>query len=67
MFRVTAGLASEAAPLGGWEGPAIKPRGHSLGHYRSACSLMYASTGDLHFKGYCTSSLWRSAGTFATA
>ncbi len=46
MFRVTAGLSSNARPLGGWESPGVEVRGHSLGHYLSACALMYASTGD---------------------
>lgn len=46
MFRVTAGLSSNAKPLGGWEAPGVELRGHTLGHYLSACSLMYASTGD---------------------
>ncbi len=49
-FRVTAGLSSEAEPYGGWESPTGELRGHSLGHYLSACSLMYASTGDEGFK-----------------
>jgi DUF1680 family protein len=46
MFRVTAGLASKAKPLGGWEAPGVELRGHSLGHYLSACALMYAATDD---------------------
>jgi DUF1680 family protein len=46
MFRVTAGLASNAKPLGGWEAPGVELRGHTLGHYLSACSLMFAATGD---------------------
>lgn len=45
-FRRNAGLPSSAEPLGGWEDPACELRGHSLGHYLSACSLMAASTGD---------------------
>ncbi len=49
-FRVTAGLSSDAEPYGGWEMPTGELRGHSLGHYLSACSLMYASTGDEAFK-----------------
>jgi len=49
-FRVTAGLPSSAAPLGGWEDPKGELRGHSVGHYLSACALMYASTGDSRFK-----------------
>lgn len=47
MFRLTAGLQSTAAPLGGWEKPDCELRGHfSGGHYLSASALMYASTGD---------------------
>ncbi|HEY2975557.1 MAG TPA: beta-L-arabinofuranosidase domain-containing protein [Pyrinomonadaceae bacterium] len=49
-FRVNAGLPSTAKPLGGWEAPNIEIRGHFVGHYLSACSLMYASTGDEQFK-----------------
>jgi hypothetical protein len=45
-FQVTAGLPSQAQPLGGWEAPACELRGHFVGHYLSACALMYASTGD---------------------
>ncbi len=50
MFKVTAGLPSDAQPYGGWEAPEVELRGHSLGHYLSALSLMYASTGDRIFK-----------------
>ncbi len=50
MFRLTAGLPSSAKPYGGWEGPKVELRGHSLGHYLSACALMYASTGDERLK-----------------
>ncbi len=46
MFRVTAGLPSSAAPLGGWEAPANELRGHFTGHYLSACALLAAQTGD---------------------
>lgn len=49
-FRLTAGLLSSAKPLGGWEAPDVELRGHSLGHFLSACSLMYSSTGDERFK-----------------
>jgi DUF1680 family protein len=46
-FRVTAGLPSNAQPLGGWESPHCEIRGHFAGgHYLSACALLYASTGD---------------------
>src|SRR5581483_5381825 len=49
-FRVNADLPSTAKPLGGWEAPEVELRGHSLGHFLSACALMYASTGDARFK-----------------
>jgi DUF1680 family protein len=45
-FRLTAGLPSKAQQLGGWERPDIELRGHFMGHYLSACGLMYSSTGD---------------------
>ena len=46
-FRVNAGIASSAQPLGGWEAPDCELRGHYAGgHYLSACALMYASSGD---------------------
>jgi uncharacterized protein len=45
-FRVNAGLPSTAQPLGGWEEPKCELRGHFVGHFLSACSLMYAATGD---------------------
>ncbi len=50
MFRVNAGLPSSAKPLGGWEAPDVELRGHSLGHFLTACALMYSSTGDERFK-----------------
>jgi hypothetical protein len=46
MFRINAGLPSTAQPYGGWEAPDCEVRGHSMGHYLSACALMYAATGD---------------------
>lgn len=49
-FRVNAGLPSTAQPLGGWEAPTCELRGHFVGHYLSACSLMYRSTGDPQWK-----------------
>jgi DUF1680 family protein len=49
-FRINVGLPTSAKPLGGWEAPDVEVRGHSLGHYLSACSLMFASTGDARFK-----------------
>ncbi len=50
VFRINANLPTEARPYGGWEAPNVELRGHSVGHYLSACSLMYASTGDDRFK-----------------
>lgn len=50
MFRVTAGLPSTAKPLGGWESPQCWVRGHSMGHYLTACALMVAATGDPRLK-----------------
>ncbi len=49
-FRVNAGLPSPAKPLGGWEEPKCELRGHFVGHYLSACALMYAGTGDEKIK-----------------
>src|SRR5579884_3492121 len=49
-FRVNAGLPSSAEPLGGWEKPDCELRGHFVGHFLSACALMYASTGDNEIK-----------------
>ncbi len=49
-FRVNAGLPSSAEPLGGWEKPDGELRGHFVGHYLSACALMYSSTGDPEIK-----------------
>jgi hypothetical protein len=49
-FRVNANLPTQARPYGGWEAPTGELRGHAVGHYLSACSLMYASTGDARFK-----------------
>jgi DUF1680 family protein len=49
-FRITAGLPSSAEPLGGWEAPVNELRGHFIGHYLSACALMWAQTGDEQVK-----------------
>lgn len=49
-FRLNAGLPAPGAPLGGWEAPACEVRGHFIGHYLSACALMYASAGDESLK-----------------
>jgi uncharacterized protein len=50
VFRVNAGIASTAQPLGGWEKPDCELRGHFVGHYLSACALGYASSGDKELK-----------------
>jgi len=47
-FHEYAGLPSKGALYGGWEKETIS--GHTLGHYLSACAMMYASTGDKRFK-----------------
>ncbi|MHC4084279.1 MAG: beta-L-arabinofuranosidase domain-containing protein [Planctomycetota bacterium] len=49
-FRLNAGLPSSAKPLGGWEEPKGELRGHSIGHYMTACAMMYASTGEEQLK-----------------
>jgi DUF1680 family protein len=43
-FRVNAGLQPKGERYGGWEKESLAE--HSLGHYLSAVSLMYAATGD---------------------
>jgi DUF1680 family protein len=47
-FRVHAKLKPKAEAYGGWEADTIA--GHSLGHYLTACALMYAQTGDAECK-----------------
>jgi len=47
-FRKEAGLKPKAESYGGWESMTIA--GHSLGHYLSACALMFAATGDARFR-----------------
>ena len=42
-FREQSGLAAKAEVYGGWESDTIA--GHTLGHYLSALSLMYAGSG----------------------
>src|SRR5262245_40923813 len=53
-FRVNAGLEPKALVYGGWESEepwiGIRCHGHMLGHYLTAASLMYASTGDERLK-----------------
>ncbi|MGA2230103.1 MAG: beta-L-arabinofuranosidase domain-containing protein, partial [Tepidisphaeraceae bacterium] len=56
-FRVNAGLDPKAPIYAGWESVAtwanIRCHGHTLGHYLTACSMMYASTGNEQFKQRC--------------
>ncbi len=47
-YRKDAGLKPKGESYGGWEKEGIA--GHTLGHYLSACSMMYASTDDKRFK-----------------
>jgi DUF1680 family protein len=47
-FRKTAGLETPGEPMGGWEKTEL--RGHTMGHYLSACALMYAGTSDEKLK-----------------
>lgn len=49
-FRVNAKLPSSAEPLYNRESPTNGWRGHYVGHFLSACSQMYASTGDIRLK-----------------
>jgi DUF1680 family protein len=49
-FRLNAGLPTTAKPYGGWEAPTVELRGHSIGHYLSACALLYEATGDERLK-----------------
>ncbi|KIC96504.1 glycoside hydrolase family 127 protein [Flavihumibacter solisilvae] len=47
-FYVNAGLPVKSEVYGGWETEGLS--GHTLGHYLSAISMMYASTGDEEYK-----------------
>lgn len=47
-FRQFAGLEPKGERYGGWEAMGIA--GHSLGHYQSALSLMFAQSGDVRFR-----------------
>ena len=53
-FRVNAGLPPKAPVYGGWESQEpwidIRCHGHTLGHFLSACSMMFASTGETAFR-----------------
>lgn len=41
-FRLNAGLTPKGEIYGGWESLGVS--GHTLGHYLSACAMMYASS-----------------------
>jgi len=47
-FRKEAGLKLKGEVYGGWEAQGVA--GHSLGHYLTACAMMYAATGDARFR-----------------
>ena len=47
-FRETAGLPTPGEPMGGWEKTEV--RGHTMGHFLSACAQMYAATADATLK-----------------
>jgi DUF1680 family protein len=49
-FRLNAGLPSTAKPYGGWMTPGRVSCAEFVGHYLSACAMMYASTGDERLK-----------------
>jgi len=46
-FREYAGLKPKGKIYGGWESRGVS--GHILGHYLSACAMMYAASGDQRF------------------
>lgn len=47
-FYVNAGLPTQGDVYGGWESEGLS--GHTLGHYLSACAMMYAASHDIGFK-----------------
>jgi hypothetical protein len=47
-FYLNAGLPTKGKVYGGWESDGLS--GHTLGHYLSACAMMYASTYDERFR-----------------
>jgi Beta-L-arabinofuranosidase, GH127 catalytic domain len=53
-FRVNSGVKPKAPVYGGWESVEpwvdIRCHGHTLGHYLSACAMMFAASGDVKFK-----------------
>ena len=46
-FRINAGLEPKVEHYKGWEDESLA--GHSLGHYLSACNIMYQTTGNEEF------------------
>jgi DUF1680 family protein len=46
VFRLNAGIPSDAKPYGGWMAPNAMSRGEFVGHYLSACARMYVDTDD---------------------
>ena len=50
FLRQRAGLDPKAQGYGGWDGGGRQLTGHIAGHYLSAISMMYATTGDIRFK-----------------
>lgn len=47
-FRSSAGLTPKGEKYGGWESGGVA--GQTLGHYLSACAMIYAATGDPRYK-----------------
>ncbi len=47
-FYKNAGLPTKGEVYGGWESEGLS--GHTMGHYLSAISMMYTSTGNIEFK-----------------
>ena len=47
-FHTNAGLPAKGEVYGGWESEGLS--GHTLGHYLSACAMMFAGTGNMEFK-----------------
>lgn len=50
-FYKNAHLPVKDSVYGGWESEGLS--GHTMGHYLSACAMMYISTGDKRFKEKC--------------
>ncbi len=51
VFREAAGLDTTGTyPLGGWDSPDVKLRGHTTGHYMTALAQAYAESKDETFK-----------------